>query len=406
MPANEAAPALNTELIKANFALVERRADHLSNFFYKHLFHHNPGVRHLFPDRMEEQQDRLFAALTMIAMSVDDLDTLVPYLQSLGFDHRKFDALAEHYAAVGASLIATLKHFSKQSWSAEIEAQWAAAYGVATTVMTQAASDVPEETPRRWDAQIIAHTRRTDDVAVLTLRPNNPFPFEAGQHTALTIPQVPQVWRPFSIANAPRRDGTVDFHVRRIPGGQLSTALVERVSVGGMVRLGPPVGTMTLPKELEGNALCVAGGTGWSAIKSLVEAVPTRPQSQPMTVLIGVRNADDVYDLDELDRLNRSFGWLDLTVALPSSHHPRAGSDRQLLQLVAAYAQDHRDVRQVYVSGPPGMVQAVEERLHECGISPDVIHRDGYNPRPGLKRPSSPAQRLIDPPGTPWIHPR
>ena len=56
---------------------------------------------------MAPQRDRLFEALGEVVARVDDLDSLVPILQQLGRDHRKFGTVYAHYPAVGASLLAT-----------------------------------------------------------------------------------------------------------------------------------------------------------------------------------------------------------------------------------------------------------------------------------------------------------
>src|SRR3712207_9211339 len=68
--------------------------------------------------RSAHQRDRLFQALGDVVAYVDDLDRLVPILQALGRDHRKFGTVAEHYPAVGNSLLATLQHFDPE-WTPE-----------------------------------------------------------------------------------------------------------------------------------------------------------------------------------------------------------------------------------------------------------------------------------------------
>jgi hypothetical protein len=215
-------------------------------------------------------------------MNTADPEALVAYLRPLGFDHRKFDTRPEHYPAVGASLIAALKMFAADAWTQEIEEAWVAAYGFISQVMIAATEEVPASTPRWWDAEVVHHELRTDDIAVLTVRPHLPYPFEAGQHAALTVPEAPQVRRPYSIANAPRIDGTLEFHVRRIERGRLSTALVDRVRSGGSVRLGPATGSMTLPPDSGHGLLCVAGGTGWAPVKAIIEAAAAgRSEAHP-----------------------------------------------------------------------------------------------------------------------------
>ncbi|MEU0832564.1 globin domain-containing protein [Streptomyces sp. NPDC005969] len=400
--------SINTALIEWSFSVVERRADQLSKYFYAHLFHHNPGVRHMFPEQMDEQQDRLFAALTTAAMNTADPEALVAYLRPLGFDHRKFDTRPEHYPAVGASLIAALKVFAGDAWTQEVEEAWVAAYDLISQVMIAAAEEVPASTPRWWDAEVVHHELRTDDIAVLTVRPHFPYPFEAGQHAALTVPEAPQVWRPYSIANAPRMDGTLEFHVRRIERGRLSTSLVDRVRSGGSVRLGPATGSMTLPPDSGHGLLCVAGGTGWAPVKAIIEAAAALPRPGEVRLILGARTEREVYDLDGLERLAKTYDWLDVTAALPPEGGEPEDADAELLRQVGEYARN-RPGRQACISGPSGMVRAVEKQLGALGFDPDRIHRDAYIHRYGTDdptSPTSPAEWFLSRRDIPWIHSR
>ena len=56
-------------------------------------------------------------ALGAVVSNVDELDNVVPLLEQLGRDHRRFSVVTEHYTAVGASLLATLKRFLGPSWT-------------------------------------------------------------------------------------------------------------------------------------------------------------------------------------------------------------------------------------------------------------------------------------------------
>ncbi len=100
---------MDVQRMRKSFDKVASFGDEVPLFFYSHLFLSHPGTRAMFPVSMMQQRDRLFRALGHIVAKVDDLDTLVPFLQQLGRDHRKFGTLAAHYPAVGASLLATLR---------------------------------------------------------------------------------------------------------------------------------------------------------------------------------------------------------------------------------------------------------------------------------------------------------
>ena len=66
----------------------------------------------MFPIQMSGQRDKLVTALGAVVSNVDEIDKVLPLLEQLGRDHRRFSVVTEHYTAVGASLLATLKSSS------------------------------------------------------------------------------------------------------------------------------------------------------------------------------------------------------------------------------------------------------------------------------------------------------
>ena len=113
---------MDVQRMRKSFDKVGSFGDEVPLFFYSHLFLSHPETRAMFPVSMMQQRDRLFRALGHIVAKVDDLDVLVPFLQQLGRDHRKFGALAAHYPAVGASLLATLEQYAGEDWTPELAA--------------------------------------------------------------------------------------------------------------------------------------------------------------------------------------------------------------------------------------------------------------------------------------------
>lgn len=132
---------MDARKLKDNFSLVGANGVDVADYFYADLFARAPQLRSMFPAAMSKQHEVLLAALSQIVASVDDPDALVPFLRDLGRRHHGFGVIAEHYAPVGASLIATLAHFSGPAWSEDLERDWTAAYGVVARVMTEAAAE-------------------------------------------------------------------------------------------------------------------------------------------------------------------------------------------------------------------------------------------------------------------------
>ena len=106
---------MDTAALRSSWASVAAAGDDVPLYFYSHLFLSHPEVRSMFPIQMSGQRDKLVAALGAVVSNVDELDNVVPLLEQLGRDHRRFAVVTEHYDAVGASLLATLKKFHGHS---------------------------------------------------------------------------------------------------------------------------------------------------------------------------------------------------------------------------------------------------------------------------------------------------
>ncbi|MDH6114130.1 NAD(P)H-flavin reductase/hemoglobin-like flavoprotein [Kitasatospora sp. MAP12-15] len=358
-------------LIRESFALLRDSGDKLTAHFYATLFLHNPEVRAFFPPAMDSQRDRLFQALAGAVRMLDRPEELTTFLRQLGRDHRKYGVQSAHYDAVGSALLASLRKFAGEAWTEEYERAWAQAYGQIADAMSGAAEEEAGLTPASWLAEVVGHELRTPDRAVLTLRPDAPFPYRAGQYTTVETARWPRVWRPYSIANAPRRDGLLTLHVKAVQAGWVSNALVHHTQVGDVVRLGPGRGTMVLPDRPARRVLCVAGGTGLAPIKALVEDMIARNRPLTLHLFVGVRHEADLYDLQSLRQLAAVFPRL-LMVTVVSDEIGYSGVQGRLPEVVPA--QGHWGEHEVFVSGPDDMVVSMVERFQRDGLPAERLH--------------------------------
>jgi NAD(P)H-flavin reductase len=367
--------------LKENFAYVAAYGDELALFFYSHLFLAHPELRAMFPVSMSVQRDRLLGALGRIVSDVSSHESLVPFLRGLGRDHRKFGTVAEHYPAVGESLLATLAHFSGTAWTPDLAADWAEAYGLIAEVMSGAAGQAEEENaPAWWEASVVAHERRTLDVSVLRVAPQWPLAYLPGQSVAVECERRPRLWRYYSPANAPREDGTIDLHVRAIDGGPVSSALTRGAGVGTQLRLGPPVGTLTLDtRALETGSghdiLLAAGSTGLAPLKAIAEQIATLPRPPRTRLVFGARTPAELYDLAALEKMAAQAPWL--TVIPAVSADPEFDGERGTVADVLG-RQALMAECDTYVCGSPAMVTATVSRLEALGVPRTRIHFEDY----------------------------
>jgi NAD(P)H-flavin reductase/hemoglobin-like flavoprotein len=356
---------LDAQRLKDNFARVAMHGDEVALFFYSDLFLRNPEVRDLFPVSMAVQRDRLLNALGRIVSDVDNLDSLVPYIQTLGRDHRKFGALADHYGAVGVSLIATLAHFSGPEWTDELAASWKEAYGLVAQVMTDSAKEDEGHHPPWWDATVMHHELRSPDIAVFRVSTSQPLTYEPGQSVAIESAERPRIWRFYSMANAPSSDAVIEFHVRMIAGGALSTALTRNVTTGAKLRLGPPVGELKLDTTSGRDVLLIAGSTGLAPLKALAEQIAALERPPAVQLFFGARSRDGLYDLPELEKMAARMPWLTVIPAV-TADPAHQGEQGTLSDVVARRGPWHG--YDAYVSGSTPMVTATARRLVSLGV--------------------------------------
>lgn len=349
-------------------------------YFYGRLFASHPEIRAMFPATMAAQRRRLYGALCRIATEMRRGEPeLEEYLAALGRGHRKYGVRPEHYDAFREALEATFLRFPPDAmrWT---ELERTAAFDRATEIMISAAG--ADSRPAWWTAEVVSHELRTPYVTVMTLRPDQPYPYLPGQYATVQTPHWPRVWRRYSIANAPagqdaddNGDGTLTLHVRVVAGGLVSTALMHAAPDDTLV-LGPAEGTMTADTASPRDALCLAGGTGLAPVKAVAEALLARPRpdgsARGVTLYFGARTEADLYDLPALRAMERDYPSLEVRTATSEEDAP--GALHGTIPDLAADAD--WEGRDIYVSGPDAMITRTVTRLTDRGVPPERIRYD------------------------------
>ena len=370
---------LDPGLIHRSFALVEDCADEVAGHFFALVFLENPALRDMFPPMMNAQRDRLLTALVKVVHQCHEPLALVDYLQQLGRDHRKFGVRPEHYDTFGRCLIAAMKRFARPGWTPEMDTAWVTAFQLVAGTMISAAQDAARSMPAWWVGHVVAHERPTESLAVITVETDHPYPFKPGQHTSIETLRWPRVWRSYSIANAPRPDGRLTFHVRAVDSGWVSSALVHHLRIGDTLRLGPAVGDMVCDSASMRDVLMVGGGTGVAPLIAIAEDMERWNTSRRVTIFYGARTSEDLYALPVLEELRERCPWL---TVVPCVSHDTSyrGEQGMLPDVVSRAGADRADWREhdVMLSGSASMVRATLARLIELGVPEQRIRFDAF----------------------------
>ncbi|GAB1512155.1 FAD-binding oxidoreductase [Actinophytocola sp. KF-1] len=366
--------ATMVRLVRDSWTVVEPRADQVAKHFYATLFSIAPATREMFPVNMEVQRSRLLRALVHIVQMVDRPDDLLPFLRQLGRDHRKFGVIPSHFEAVGMALLAAIKQHAKAAWTEEVERAWAEAYTIMARAMLEASSS--DEGPAWWNGTVVERHRLTRDLAVVRVQPDQPVPYQPGQYLSVEVPQRPRMWRYFTPATAPREDGLLEFHIRAVPTGWVSRAIVTHGEVGDVWRIGPPMGRLAVNRESGRDVLMIAGGTGIAPMRAIIEHLAQWGKNPKVQLFFGGRVRADLYDLENLQATAATNPWLKVVPVLESDSTLPAVEKGTLADVVTRHGawQDH----DVLVSGSPAMVRSTVSRMLVAGTALDRITYDPF----------------------------
>lgn len=360
--------------LRDNFELVAKYGDSVPLYLFSDLFLRVPGYRDMFPVNMHNQRARLMAALGFAVEHAGGLHEITPYLHQLARSHRKLGVDSEYYVQWCASVVNTMRRFSGNAWDDGLDREWREFLGAVTRVLVDGARQDAMKRPARWSAEVISHERRGIDTAVLRLLVDAPYPYVPGQSAPVEVPQWPHVWRYYSMANVPRQDNTVEFHVKA--DGAVSTTFVCDIQEGDIVHLGAPIGTLTLNPNTGRNILLVAGGTGFAPVKAILEHVTRLPVPPWVSVFVGAREPDGLYDFDILRTWAEKYSWLSVRAALSEVHKPEIAASGTVSEVIAGYGR--WDAYDAYVCGPPAMVDSTVQILRDNGFSDNRIRLERF----------------------------
>jgi hemoglobin-like flavoprotein len=132
------------KIVQDSFAKVAPIADQAATIFYDRLFEVAPSVKAMFPPDLTEQRKKLMATLAVVVNGLGNLESVLPAASALAIRHVGYGAKAEHYPVVGGALLWTLEKGLGASWTAEVAAAWAAAYGTLSGYMISEAYGRPQ----------------------------------------------------------------------------------------------------------------------------------------------------------------------------------------------------------------------------------------------------------------------
>jgi toluene monooxygenase electron transfer component len=208
-----------------------------------------------------------------------------------------------------------------------------------------------------------------DDVLWFQVPLSSPWRFKAGQFMLVGAPGLPG-GRAYSMTNHAEPSQSLEFVMKRKPGGGFSGLAFGERFVGTGLTLFGPLGNATFEPGLARNLLVIAGGTGIAGMMAILAHAADAGHfaRHRADVYFGVRTGRDVFFLDELGSLVGRFpDSVAVTVALSDepptadlrARYPRLHFEQGYVHDVArsGMAGRYADTR-AFLAGPPVAVEA------------------------------------------------
>ncbi len=213
----------------------------------------------------------------------------------------------------------------------------------------------------------------------LVLPKTQEFNYIAGQYIDILMKDGQR--RSFSIANQPAlaKDQGLELHIRHVPEGQFTSRVFDSMKPRDLLRLEGPFGTYFMQTEVSRPIIMIAGGTGFSPIKGLIEHAMSEDPGYSIHLFWGARDQQDLY-LDSLvqDWQQQYPNFKYTPVLSESGSATWSGETGWVHESVVNSYQTFGDF-DIYASGPPIMIDAIRSSLSSRGMQIENFYFDSFD---------------------------
>ncbi|HLT36705.1 MAG TPA: 2Fe-2S iron-sulfur cluster-binding protein [Enhygromyxa sp.] len=226
-------------------------------------------------------------------------------------------------------------------------------------------------------ARIVEVAHLSESVVRLRLQPEAPFEYEAGQY--LSLRRADGLIRSYSLASLPN-EPWLELHLRRMPGGRMSSWAYDEARPGTTVSLRGPYGSCCyLDDPPDAPILMVGVGTGLAPLWGVVRQALASGHRGPITLIQAAAEPNNLYMREELRELAGAHPQLRVRTCVL-----RGGGgeleERPVDALAVEQLRESGDAAAhlAYVCGDAAIVQRVRRGLFMAGVSARRILVDAF----------------------------
>lgn len=207
---------------------------------------------------------------------------------------------------------------------------------------------------------------------------DQPFSFRPGYFVGIQadVPGWGLRRSPYCIVSAPDGSRCFQLLVRLVPEGPLSFYLAG-LGTGDVIRFRGPSGRSMAPKEEGTELVFLATGVGIGPLLGFTEHLVAAGFDRPIRLYWGLRLAEDVCLLEELDDLARRYAGFSYRITLSRPPPAWTGLRGRLTESVPPLLTTLGN-KHYYLVGNGAMIEEVHAALSDLGVDKQLIYTETY----------------------------
>lgn len=213
------------------------------------------------------------------------------------------------------------------------------------------------------------------------LHPETNINFCAGQYLMVVMGEDDK--RPFSIASSPcRHNGELELHIGAAEHNPYAQQVVElmksALASGESITIDAPHGEAWIREESDNELLLIAGGTGFSYVRSILDHCISQKVTRPISLYWGGRDESQLYAKAELELIAAQNDNVRFIPVIEQSKPGWTGAIGNVLQAVSNdfATLENQDI---YIAGRFEMAGAAREQFTaDKQAKRENIYADAY----------------------------
>ncbi len=251
--------------------------------------------------------------------------------------------------------------------------------------------EVPEYlfSVKQYEGVVEKISEVTHDIKEVYIKLPEEIDFVSGQYGQIEVPPYgkirEQTQRAYSMSSRPNDKNHVEFLVRLVPDGIVTTYVHQRLKEGQKLKVIGPFGEFYV-RDTGATMVCVAGGSGMAPFKSIFNDFIDNNQmdSRDIWYFFGAVKSRDMYYLDWLRELEQKYKRFHF---IPALSDPDPGTEWDgpvglVTEVLSDYLRDKIPTdqpREGYLCGSPGMLDACMDVMRKHNMTDDAIYFDKFS---------------------------